>query len=120
MNLKVDRAFSCQITEERLYCACSDGILRIFKTESLAHIVTLSRPPPLGETNILSGISKIKIASNTKSKFADILSVKIDEKFERVVALYSDRMMFIWDVKQLDKANVFRTFMSHNGPIHDV
>lgn len=28
--------------------------------------------------------------------------------------------MFIWDIKQLDKASVYRTFMSHNGPVHDI
>lgn len=80
MNLKVDRAFGCSVSEGRLFCACSDGIMRIFKTETLEHIITLSRPPPLGETNILTGVSKIKIPSNNKTKFADILAVRLDEK----------------------------------------
>lgn len=30
MNIKVERAFGCQVSGERLFCACSDGIMRIF------------------------------------------------------------------------------------------
>jgi hypothetical protein len=28
--------------------------------------------------------------------------------------------MFIWDIKQFDQMNVYRTFLSHRGPIHDI
>lgn len=28
--------------------------------------------------------------------------------------------MFIWDIQQFDLMNVYRTFMSHLGPIHDI
>jgi hypothetical protein len=44
----------------------------------------------------------------------------VDEINKRIVAIYSDRMMFIWDIKELDKLNVFRTYLSHRGPIHDI
>ena len=66
------------------------------------------------------GVSKIKIPTNDESKFADVISCIIDEVNQRVVALYSDKMMFIWDIKQFDHMNVYRTFLSHNGPIHDI
>ena len=61
MNIKVPRAFSCSAQEGRLYCACSDGIIRIFDTESLQHLLSLSKPPPLGSTNLLAGNGRIKI-----------------------------------------------------------
>lgn len=35
MNIKVSRAFSLHVSNERLFCACSDGIVRVFATESL-------------------------------------------------------------------------------------
>ena len=35
MNIKVPRAFSCSAQGMRLYCACSDGIIRIFATDTL-------------------------------------------------------------------------------------
>jgi hypothetical protein len=29
-------------------------------------------------------------------------------------------MIFIWDIRQLDKISVYRTALSHCGPIHDI
>ena len=120
MNIKVPRAFGCQSQEGRLFCACSDGIIRVFSTDNLQHLVTLSKPPPLGSTNLMAGNSKIKIAQNKETKFADVIAVSIDNLNMRAVALYSDKMMFVWDVKSLKAVTVNRSFYSHCGPIHDI
>ena len=80
----------------------------------------MAKPPPLGQTNLPVGVSKIKIATNEDSRFADIMCCVVDEINKRIVAIYSDRMMFILDIKELDKLNVFRTYLSHRGPIHDI
>ena len=120
MNIKVPRAFGCQSQEGRLFCACSDGIIRVFATDNLQHLVSLSKPPPLGSTNIMAGNSKIKIAQNKETKFADVIAVAIDNLNMRAVALYSDKMMFVWDVKSLKAVTVNRSFYSHCGPIHDI
>lgn len=120
MNIKVDKAISCTMTNDYLFCGCSDGIVRVFGTKSLEHILTLPKPPPLGSANIESGIKKIRIPATKESKFADTLAVIVDETNMRVVVLYSDRMIFIWDIKQLEKISVYRTALSHCGPIHDI
>ena len=77
MNIKVDRALSCAIGGQLLYCACTEGIVRIFSTKSLEHILTLPKPPPLGQANVESG-KKIRIPSSKDSKFADALALLID------------------------------------------
>jgi len=43
MNIKVTRAFGCTIdpTADALYCACADGIIRVFNPTNLSHITTL-------------------------------------------------------------------------------
>lgn len=82
--------------------------------------MTLPKPPPLGTANIESGVKKIRIPATKESKFADTIAVIIDEQRERVLALYSDRMMFMWDIKKLDKISVYRTFLYHSAPIHDL
>ena len=120
MNIKVPRAFGCQSLGGQLFCACSDGIIRVFATDNLQHLVSLSKPPPLGSTNIMAGNSKIKIAQNNQTKFADVIAVALDNLNMRAVALYSDKMMFVWDVKSLKAVTVNRSFYSHCGPIHDI
>ena len=101
MNIKVDRALSCTMTAEYLFCGCSDGVIRVFDATSLEHKMTLPKPPPLGSANIEAGVKKIKIPSTKESKFADTCAVIVDEKNMRVVALYSDRMIFMWDIKDI-------------------
>ena len=59
----------------------------------------MPKPPPLGTANIEAGVKKIRIPANKDSKFSDVIAVVIDELSSRVVAYYSDRMVFIWDIK---------------------
>ena len=120
MNIKVDRAFGCSVSNGKLFCACADGITRVFATDTLLHLLTMSKPPPLGTTNLLSGVSRIKIPQGKQSRFADVIGCIVDELNKRVVCIYSDKMMFIWDVKQFDHISVYRTFLWHSGPIHDI
>lgn len=71
MNIKVEKAFSCTITNDHLMCGCSDGVIRVFSTKTLDHIMTLPKPPPLGSANIEAGVKKIRIPATKDSKFAD-------------------------------------------------
>jgi WD40 repeat protein len=48
------------------------------------------------------------------------LAVIADDQRRRILAVYSDKMVFLWDVKELTNIIVIRTFLSHNGPIHDI
>ena len=74
----------------------------------------------MGQTNIETGVKKIKVPQNQTSKFADALAVIADDQRQRILAVYSDKMVFLWDVKDQQKIQVTRTFLSHNGPIHDI
>jgi WD40 repeat protein len=79
MNIKVDRALGCALGGDLLYCGCTEGIVRIFNSKSLEHILTLPKPPPLGQANVESG-KKIRIPPNKDSRFADAIAVLVDEQ----------------------------------------
>ena len=53
MNIKVPRAFSCKTNGKQLFCACADGIIRVFSVDTLHHLLSLSKPPPLGASNAM-------------------------------------------------------------------
>ena len=80
MNIKVEKALSCTITSEYLFCGCSEGVIRVFGSKTLDHIMTLPKPPPLGSANIEAGIKKIRIPATKESKFADTQAVIVDER----------------------------------------
>lgn len=77
MDIQVKRAFSLSIDPALNYimCGCSDGTVRIFNLQNLDHVMTITKPPPLGQTNIETGQKKIKVDKDQKSKYSDILSV---------------------------------------------
>jgi hypothetical protein len=79
MNIKVEKALSCTMTNDNLFCGCSDGIIRVFASDTLEHRVTLPKPPPLGTANIEAGAKTIRIPAKQDSKFADTVAVVIDE-----------------------------------------
>jgi len=122
MDIQVSRAFGCTVDpgKDLLYCACADGIIRMFNAKSLEHIATNQKPPPLGQTNIETGVKKIKVEKSQKSKYADVMAVICDQQRSRFLAIYSDNMVFLWDYQDIKKTQVVRTFLSHNGPIHDI
>ena len=116
MNIKVPRAFSCKTNGDKLFCACADGIIRVFAVENLAHLLSLSKPPPLGASNQIG----VKNANKQMAQFADAVACAIDKQNQKVLILYSDKMMFLWDLKVMSSISVSRSLYSHCGPIHDL
>jgi hypothetical protein len=78
MNIKVERAFSCSTTDGKLFCACSDGVIRVFDTANMKHLLTLPKPPPLGLTNVESGEQQVKLETKGKTQFADTIACVLD------------------------------------------
>lgn len=77
MDLKVNRAFTMQKSNDHVIIGCSDGIIRVFKADSLSHLVTLPKIPPLKKYNILKG-GPINIEKKKDDLYADCISLKYD------------------------------------------
>jgi hypothetical protein len=101
MDIKVTRAISLAISNEFLICGCSDGVVRLFSTADLTHQLTLPKAPPLGQANIVSGVAKVRIPKDPSQRFADVVGVSFDEINKRLLMLLSDKMMLIWDFRNL-------------------
>lgn len=121
MNIKVKMALGLNICGFNLLCNCSDGIIRVFHTETLQHILTLPKPPTLGSANQMIGAKKVKnTVSKEEAKYADCIALDMDEEKERIIAVYSDKMVLIWDLTVKEKVKVMRAFLSHKGAISDL
>jgi WD40 repeat protein len=120
MNIKINRAFGLAISDHHLLCNCSDGIVRIFHTDTLEHVLTIPKPPNLGAANQTIGMKKVKTSSSKDAKYADCIAVEMDGAKERLVAVYSDGMILIWDLSIKEKVKVMRAFLSHNKTIYDI
>ncbi|CAM9564298.1 unnamed protein product, partial [Ectocarpus sp. 12 AP-2014] len=55
VSLEAPAAYGLSVHEDgTLAVACADGVVRLFKADSLGYVATLPRPPPLGHVNIAS------------------------------------------------------------------
>jgi WD40 repeat protein len=118
MHLKSDKGLAICVFDQTLVCGCSDGVVRVFKADTLDYVITLHRPPPLGKANIDSSSKKINISVTHDEKFADVISLVYNYNAEKLVALYSDKTFFIWDLKKSEKLYVYRFSTYHSGTIN--
>ena len=118
MNIKVKTAYGLNISDHNLLCNCSDGIVRVFHTETLEHILTLPKPPILGSANQTVGMKKTRsTTSKEEAKYADCLAVALDKIKQRIITVYSDKMILLWDLTSKDKVKVMRAFLGHSSSI---
>lgn len=115
MNIKVKKVFGLSIWGNNLLWNWSDGVIRLFNTDTLEHILTLPRPPPLGAANLTLGSKKSKPSASGEQKYADCVAVDMDDRNERIITVYSDRMILIWDLSTKEKVNVMRALFGKNS-----
>lgn len=118
MDLKVTNAYAVIASSQWLICACGDGFIRFFKLDTLEHLFSLPKPPTLGSYNIERGVTKL--TAGTDVRYADTIAIAFDEANLKLASLYSDRTLFIWDLKSLNKIVVYRSFLNHCGSINDM
>ena len=120
MDIQVKAGFSLTASGSMVVCGCDEGVIRFFDANTLEHIRTLTRPPPLGEANVTIEKQGLAIQTDSNATFADAISVKLFENNTRLFSLYSDKTVFIWDLTKLDRVVVSRSFLNHSAGINDI
>ena len=117
MDLQVAAAATIQVRGRHIYCGCSDGLIRCFDAMTLEHLVTLPRPPPLGAANITT--DRQRQPQIGPPQFADTTALDLLGA-SLLLALYSDRTLFIWDMRKMDNIIAARALLNHSGAINDL
>jgi len=114
MDLKATKGFTCKVDSKYLICGCSDGLIRLFDPTSLQHIITLPKPPPLGRANVPHP-SKVD-----QKTYADVICILLDNASEHITAVYSDRTIIVWNIKELPKVFMSYSLIPHSAPVNDI
>ena len=74
---------------------------------------------------ILQRILDEKGESNERSSpgekiYPDTIACKLNEDGSKLVSVYSNRSLFIWDIKEPAKIPKYRSFLAHSGCIWDI
>ncbi|CAM9443959.1 unnamed protein product, partial [Ectocarpus fasciculatus] len=127
VSLEAPAAYGLSVHEDgTLAVACADGVVRLFKADSLGYVATLPRPPPLGHANIASdafgksGNGDASGGHRSVVRYPAALGCRLSPSGTKVVCIYADRGLFIWDVTDPLCVGKYRSFLAHGGCIWDV
>ncbi|KAF6724099.1 Mitogen-activated protein kinase-binding protein 1 [Oryzias melastigma] len=103
---RVDSASTSQatclsVTEEFIFCGCSDGTVRAFSPVNLHFLCTLPRPHSLG-ADIASMVDASQLfSSGADARYPDSVAVTYDPTNHWLSCVYNDHSVYVWDVRDL-------------------
>ncbi|KAI8992303.1 hypothetical protein BDB01DRAFT_832616 [Pilobolus umbonatus] len=119
VDLQVKSAYSIAVSATYVVCTCSEGIIRLFEPVTLKYLGILPKPHPLG-MDISSISSPDMIRSTDKTFYPDVVAMVYDDRAQRVISVYSDRSLYLWDIKDLNKIGKYRSFIFHSDCVWGV
>ncbi|KAF8940681.1 mitogen-activated protein kinase binding protein 1 [Dissophora ornata] len=113
IDLHVRGAYSVNLDEKFVVCACTDGIIRLFEPETLEYIESLPKPLPVGA---FSGAMQPNAQEEDSANpvYADVLASQYDVSSGCLICIYSDRSLFVWDISDPKNAILSRSHMFHS------
>eukprot|EP00960_Hanusia_phi_P002034 59078-Hanusia_phi.AAC.3 len=116
VDLKSSKVSALAVNGTYVACACCNGLVRLFHPETLEYITTLPRPPPFRPKNS----TDLARPAPVEAVWPDTISVRLTNDGERLGCAYSDRSLFIWDLRDAKKVCRCRALYSHAGSIWDL
>ncbi|CAG8472313.1 28624_t:CDS:10 [Gigaspora margarita] len=120
VNLQVKSAYSIDVSQQYIICACSNGIVRLFEPITLNYLGTLPKPHPLGVDLTLQTGTTYNGTGDPDETYPDTTAIKFDAETGKLTCIYSDRSLFIWDIKDIKKIGKYRSFLYHCDTIWGV
>ncbi|CEP18800.1 hypothetical protein [Parasitella parasitica] len=120
VDLQVKSAFSIAVSSNYVICTCSEGVIRLFEPVTLKYAGILPKPHPLGtDISLVTSPEMVRPADESTS-YPDAIAMVYDETIQRVIAVYSDRSLYVWDIKDLTKIGKYRSFIFHSDCVWGV
>ncbi|KAI9276937.1 hypothetical protein BDA99DRAFT_554881 [Phascolomyces articulosus] len=121
VDLQVQSAYSIAVSSNFVICACAGGIIRLFEPETLKYCGMLPKPHPLGiDIGAITSPEMLKHHTDENTYYPDAIAITYDERSTKVTAVYADRSLFLWDIRDLKKIGKYRSFVYHSDCVWGV
>ncbi|XP_071354660.1 mitogen-activated protein kinase-binding protein 1 isoform X2 [Trachinotus anak] len=101
VELRTSQATCLSVTDELIFCGCSDGTVRAFSPVNLHFLCTLPRPHFLG-ADIASMVDASQLFScRSEARYPDTVAVTYDPTNRWLSCVYNDHSVYVWDVRDL-------------------
>uniref|UniRef100_A0AAX7VD87 Mitogen-activated protein kinase binding protein 1 n=1 Tax=Astatotilapia calliptera TaxID=8154 RepID=A0AAX7VD87_ASTCA len=89
------------VTDDFIFCGCSDGTVRAFSPANLHFLCTLPRPHCLG-VDVASMVEASQLFScRPESRYPDTVAVTYDPANRWLSCVYNDHSVYVWDIRDL-------------------
>ncbi|XP_061762005.1 mitogen-activated protein kinase-binding protein 1 isoform X2 [Nerophis ophidion] len=101
VELRAAQATCLCVTDQLIFCGCSDGAVRAFSPLTLHFICNLPRPHFLGvDVAAMTDISQL-FSIRADARYPDTVAVTYDPSNHWLSCIYNDHSVYVWDVKDL-------------------
>ncbi|XP_029349372.1 mitogen-activated protein kinase-binding protein 1 isoform X2 [Echeneis naucrates] len=101
VELRTAQATCLSVTDELIFCGCSDGTVRAFSPLNLNFLCTLPRPHFLG-ADIGSMVDASQLFSpRSDARYPDTVAVTFDPTNRWLSCVYNDHSVYVWDIRDV-------------------
>ncbi|CAI5695011.1 unnamed protein product [Oreochromis niloticus] len=101
VELRTSQATCLSVTDDFIFCGCSDGTVRAFSPANLHFLCTLPRPHCLG-VDVASMVEASQLFScRPESRYPDTVAVTYDPANRWLSCVYNDHSVYVWDIRDL-------------------
>ncbi|XP_059305429.1 uncharacterized protein LOC132057014 [Lycium ferocissimum] len=121
VELQVEKGFGLSVSRKLVACACNNGQVKLFSPNSLSYAGSLYYPETrcskesVTDCHIVNGKNGDEQLQSLPNAIACQFST-----LQKLVVIYDDRSLFIWDVQDVDKASRCFVLVSHSSCIWDI
>ncbi|KAK4730481.1 hypothetical protein R3W88_023469 [Solanum pinnatisectum] len=121
VELQVDKGFGLSVSRKLVACACNNGQVKLFSTNTLAYAGSLYYPETRHSKESVADCHEM-IGKNGHEQLQSLPNAIACQfsTLQKLVVIYDDRSLFIWDVQDVDKASRCSVLVSHSACIWDI
>ncbi|XP_018871158.2 WD repeat-containing protein 62 isoform X11 [Gorilla gorilla gorilla] len=120
INLKVSLSSCLCVSQEFIFCGCTDGIVRIFQAHSLHYLANLPKPHYLG-VDVAQGLEpSFLFHRKAEAVYPDTVALTFDPIHQWLSCVYKDHSIYIWDVKDINKVGKVWSELFHSSYVWNV
>lgn len=126
--MKTPVAMGLSVSDQYIAVACDNGITRLFSPNNLQYITTLPKPAPLG-CEVVFFFNWLFTQQNAKpdnrflsqpNVYPDVIGTRVLPDESKVVCLYGNRNILVWDIEDTSKITLHRAFPCHGKRVSDL
>nr|XP_020023768.1 WD repeat-containing protein 62 isoform X2 [Castor canadensis] len=120
INLKVSLSSCLCVSEELIFCGCTDGIVRIFQAHNLHYLANLPKPHYLG-VDVAQGLEpSFLFHRKAEAVYPDTVALTFDPVHQWLSCVYKDHSIYVWDVKDINKVSKMWSELFHSSYVWNV